>query len=556
VARYIERRWIAASVTALVAVPALADLLSGIRTAPFRWLAADVFYYLTVARNVARTGRFTFDGERAVNGYHPLWQVCVALLELLRLRAHLGDVGPFLIVLGSVVAVAAGVWILALTFLRERRSTPLLLLLPTGVYPLLVLPLWIYGLALIVSAKRPTWMLPVFGTPWSYMNGMESGVTILFFALSLSLTTSRKARSSARGGALAGAALAGFTLARLDHGIIAVAMLAGFALSVARARTPGRSAAVAGAALSFTLVLAPYLGCNRLVFGRFMPTSGAAKTSFPELTSDHVERIRQLFTGKLATSPWWLPVACREAQIVLPAILSLIYLAVRATRRRPATALDWMLASAAMGALGLAAYNFCFGLYWGQGYWYFPVSTLLPTLFVAAERWPQISWARPTWGSPPFPRARRRRAVVLAAVFTVAFFLTLHRHETYGAEFATFYTSTAKEVRAAYPAGLPKFVEADDGIISYALDAQGESHVFALDPEGFAARKEHRLADLSYTRGFRHLASFQYRPRNGSPAGLRGWAAGELDQPMDRYLVEREYVSADGTFFLVRFKAQ
>jgi hypothetical protein len=545
--RALRRRWIAAGATALIAVPALADLLTGVHTAPFRWIAADVFYYLTVGRNVARTGRFTFDGEHAMNGFHPLWQVCVALLELLRLRAHLGEVAPFLIVLASLFAVAGGAWLVALTFLRQRRASPVLLLMAIGVYPLLVLPLWIRGLRNIVAAGLEGWMFPVFGTPWSYMNGMESGVTILFFALSLHLATSPGARSSPRAAAWVGAALAVFTLARLDHGIIAAAMLAGFAAACLRARS---RASAASAIAAFVALLAPYLLNNRICFGGFMPTSGAAKTTFPHFNPEHVDKIVQLYHGKYLGSPWWLPVICREAQIVVPPILALIYLVVRAVRWRRTTRLDWMLASAAVGAVGLALYNFAYGKYEGQGFWYYPVSTLLPTLFVATARFPR---------SPRFPRirwtpARRFAALAVAAALTLAFFFGFHRHATYNREFATFFTKTSKVVRAVYPAGLPRFVEVDDGAVSYALDACAEPIVWALDPEAFTARQEHRQAELSHARGFRHLASFAYQPHDRSPGGIQAWAAGSFGQSMARYVVEREYASPDGMFVLVRFE--
>lgn len=538
--RWLARRWIAVGATAIIAGPALGDLLSEPRTAPFRWIAVDVFYYLTIGRNAARTGRFTFDGEHAVNGFHPLWQVCVALLEFFRLQAHLGNIGPFLIVLTSIFAVAAGAWLLAITFLRARRLTPVFLLMAIGAYPLLVLPLWIHGLKKIAAAGLDIWLFPVFGTPWSYMNGMESGIAILFFALSLHLATSKEARSSPRAAACVGAALAVFTLSRLDHGIIAAFMLAGFAISCVRS---GSRANAARALATFAVLLLPYLVINRSCFGGFMPTSGAAKTTFPHFNWEHVERLRQLYDGKYAASPWWLSIACREAQIVLPGLLSLAYVVVRAIRWRRTSRLDWMLVSAAAGAVALAAYNFSYGTYDGQGFWYYPVSTLLPTLFIATARFPRVEWTP----------ARRWIALGCAAALALNFFFKYHRHVTYDRHFATFFTDTARQVKAAYPAGIPKFVEVDDGVVSYALDAYAESIVYALDPEGYAARTGRRLADLSYDRGFRHVASFAYRARDYSPAGIERWVAGSLGQSMGAYTVALEFASPDGAFLLVRF---
>ncbi len=536
------RRRGAVGAASLVAVPALADLLSDVHGAPFRWLAADAFYYLTIGRNVARTGRFAFDGARATNGFHPLWQVCVAALEGLRLGARLGDVGPLLVVLASLTAVSAGAWVLAATLALHRRGSPFVPLLAIGVYPVVVLPVWLLGLDFASSAGRGEWLLPLFGTPWSYANGMESGVTILFFALSLQLTTAATGRSSARRAACAGGALAGLTLARLDHGLIAAAMLAGFVVRCLRA---GRRASAAAGTAAFGALLAPYLALNRVAFGGFMPTSGAAKTTFPHLCADHFAMTARLLRGYLYGTGLWLPVACREVQIVVPALLALAYLAWRALGRRRATDLEEMLAWAAAGALALAVYNFAFVRFNGEGFWYFPVSTLLPTLFVASAR-----------GRRAWPTRQVRGLVVAVPVVTVAFFCAFQRHPTYNRDLATFFTRTAGEVRAAYPGGVPPFVEADDGIVSYALDTPAESIVLALDPEGYRARTEQRLATLSSARGFHHVATSAYAPSRTGPTATREWTAAMLGQPMDAYDVTQEYASPDRLFVLVRFDAR
>lgn len=42
--------------------------------------ADDGFYYLEIARNVARLGKFTFDGINRTNGFHPLWQLLLAII--------------------------------------------------------------------------------------------------------------------------------------------------------------------------------------------------------------------------------------------------------------------------------------------------------------------------------------------------------------------------------------------------------------------------------------------------------------------------------------------
>lgn len=540
--RFLRRRWIAVITTLLVVVPALADLLSAVETAPFHWMAIDVHYYLTIGRNIARTGRFSYDGERATNGFHPLWQLCVAASEFVRERAGLGELGLFLAVLGSVAAVGGATWLLGVTLLRARRLGPSFFSLPVGLYAILVLPLWTFGLGLIEEAGLVHWRLPVFGTPWSYMNGMESGLCLFFFALSLFWATSGAALHSPRAGAYVGAALGAFTLARLDHGLIAAPMLAGHCYLCLR--RGGRREAALAAVLAFGVLLAPYLLLNRIYFGSFVPVSGAAKTTFPAFNPEHVDQLRDLARGALTDSPWWLPKVAREAQIVLPALLCALYLLALAARRRRATRLEVLLASAAAGVIALGAYYFCFGLQMHLGYWYFPVSTLLPTLLVVSTRAPRGRWTarwRSAWG-------------VVAAALCLAFFFKFHRHAEYNGDFLWFRQRTVPEVRAHFPEGLPRFIEFDDGVLSYWLDAPAQSFFLALDREGFAARREHRLLELSLARGYHHLAAFQYRPVAYGEDALADWLAWAMNQSPEGFVVEPVFITSDGAFTLVRLR--
>jgi hypothetical protein len=544
------RRWIALTTTLLVVVPALADLLPAAKTAPFHWMAIDTFYYLTIGRNLGRSGRFSCDGTRSTNGFHPLWQLVVGLTELVRERAGLGEIGLFLAVVASVLAVGGAVWLLGLTLLRARRLHPGFVLLPVGVYPLLVLPLWIFGLGLIERAHKPQWRLPVFGTPWSYMNGMESGLALLLFALSLFLITAPSATRSTKASVAVGAALAAFTLARLDHGLIAAPMLAGHALACLHR---GRRREAASAIVAFVALLLPYLLINCVYFGAFVPLSGAAKTTFPHFNPEHAKLIGSLFHGKLKTSPWWLPNACREAQIVLPPLLALIYLLVRLARRRSRSRLDGALVFAAVGVISLGAHNFCFGLYLHQGYWYFPVSTLLPTLFLLA--------ARPSRGrlrALRSPRLSRVSALACAAaaVLSLAFFARYHLHAEYNADLLRFHDKTVPEIKARYPQGLPPFIEVDDGVLSYWLDTPAQSFLLALDREGFEARREHRFVELCLSRGISHFASFQYRPQNYRPSTLSAWLGRAADQPPAPFVLEKEYVTSDELFSLMRVRSR
>lgn len=528
----------------LFSVPALVDLMGDPVRAPFRWLAADTFYYLTLSRNIARHGRFAYDGEHASNGFQPAWQVWGGLLELLRERLSLGQVAPLLLVLSGVAALAASIWLLGITLLKARRLSLAFLGLPVGLYAVMVLPAWMVGLRAIVAHGLWAWLMPVFGSLWSYANGMESALVILCFALALYTAVAASALSSAPRAAGFGASLAGLTLARFDHGLIAASMLVGFGIASVRARVPQRALQ---AALVFTALVAPVLALNWHYFGNVVPLSGVAKSTFPHFTPDNVERLRLLFHGSPAWRPeaadshWWLPVLCRQLQTIVPAVLCFAYALFWLLRRR-ATLLQTLLASAAGGAVVLATYNFCFIRADEQGFWYYPVSTLLPSLFVLAERWPRLRLA------PPL----RVAFAGLLGTLVVLFFVNWQRHRRYNEDFRVMALEASAQAHKFYGARLPKLLEMDDGIVSYSLDTPAMSWFLALDPEGFRAVKQGKLLDLAMARGFDRIASHWYRPNSADPQELAYWAGASLRQDVSAYRFEKEFTSDDGQLVIVR----
>ena len=68
------------------ALPPIFDLLLSDKRASFHYLAADSFYYLTVARNLVELGSPTFDEVHLTNGFHPLWQALLSLPSVLQIR--------------------------------------------------------------------------------------------------------------------------------------------------------------------------------------------------------------------------------------------------------------------------------------------------------------------------------------------------------------------------------------------------------------------------------------------------------------------------------------
>jgi hypothetical protein len=170
---------------ALCGLPVFADLLLSWRHAPFRYFTSDTYYYLNVARNAAKAGLFSFDGERPTNGFHPLWQALLALLEKGCLLAGVSELAfcYLVLILGTCLTMLAVV-VIGRTIRRARGSLPAAFaLLPVGLYALLLAPAWIWAQDVRRNFSAAEGPLPLQGTLWSYVNGMESGLALLAFAI-------------------------------------------------------------------------------------------------------------------------------------------------------------------------------------------------------------------------------------------------------------------------------------------------------------------------------------------------------------------------------------
>ena len=376
-------------------VPSLADLCSrSWKRWVFGWVAADTFYYLTVARNVARHGHWAYDQEHPSNGFHPLWQVVCAGVAVV-LRALQSEEGLLLTVLLIGLALTAASIPLAGRFLTASgpRLSSLFPLLPIGFYAFLILPIWLHGLPSMAIQNPIEGPMPLYGTLWSDANGMESALVVYFFAYSALSFVRGDLRRSARDAGVLGLALAGVVLSRLDHALLVLPVLLGAAVWIlTTSRRRGPVLALVGA---FALPLVVYMANNFHYYGTLAPVSGALKSSFPHVANDNFDEMVAFWTR-----PWsgsFLPTAYRHLPAEIPAIVALIYLlatlefqplsgAVLVRMRTWTGPQDGFLALASIGVLLLAGYDILFVRWYHQGHWYFPASTLYVSLVVLSSR--------------------------------------------------------------------------------------------------------------------------------------------------------------------------
>src|SRR5690606_21675159 len=137
------------------AYPALISLYGQGFPVVFKFFAGDAFYYLAVAEHSIGKPFYTFDGAFPTNGFHPLWQYY--LRTAFELLGWQGDhVAQLLFAFfSSVVFVASGTALFALTLLRLTGRPVLAVLgaLPGAMYVLFAL------------------IDPQYGAPWSFVNG-------------------------------------------------------------------------------------------------------------------------------------------------------------------------------------------------------------------------------------------------------------------------------------------------------------------------------------------------------------------------------------------------
>jgi len=500
--------------------PALWDVLSD-PARPYGYLAADAFYYFTIATNWARFGVPTFDQTHPTNGFHPLWQWLTALAEgVIEALGQSRFALPGVAVIGGLLLLSAALVLLGLARVKDGRVSPVFALLPVGAWPLAISPVWWAAR----DELPPHRMTPLFGTLWNFANGLESAVLVALFAGVVWFYVKRPADTPRRALAF-GLLLGALSLARLDHAVFALA-IAGlpFAHRLLR-RDAGRARLGAWTLCGWVAVLGLYLAYNVATVGRAMPVSGAVKSTFPHLNSSNLEVLLAAPGFGLREAMFRLG---RHGSFFVPALLAVAYfpfaLRLGGTLKPPRPLLraghgrfSEVMLLTATGVIALAAYDFAFVIGYQIGEWYAPVSVLFVSLFVLqvaeqlAARWrvPAGRWLG--WGI----------FLGLHAVGLLSFW-KLHRMLEWGSDYAVFCLGQAEKVVQHYGANPPKLISRDDGIVAFATGFPTTSGTrLAIDPEGAAADADGRFEQLLAERGVDRLTSLHYLNARGFRVGER-----------------------------------
>lgn len=498
------------------------------------FIGGDALLYLTIARH-SRFGFFSFDGETATNGFHPLWQwILTATGLIIDANDRAEQVATSMLL--STVALWAGFLLCNLAILRLTRSVLLSVLPIAGVY-------WICIGAVFQNQSY-----------WQLLDGMESGCSVLAGGLVLYLFASRLTRADVGVVDLtrptwkspfvaAGVVLPFLILARLDDVFILTGLAVGLFLLPGALRDKLRTA---------TLLLAPsvvvvscYMLYNRLSVGSWLPLSGMSKSGlalhssvyivasgmFPPL----VDLKNAIVTKQSDTLDLHLNMF-RTLQMLYPALFAAGFvILVRVYHEKRVRYLAFV--GLALYVVFKAGYNLVSVNLWHQGTWYYAFSIMLSSFFVA------LLLARPYRLLRAHPAARGALGVLIGLLILFTAGTVAMRGAGSPPDFEEHICRDAAIIDRALDEAAPgsQLLELDDGVLAFCLERRAiHGFGFAVDHDSYVALREERLLAHAYGRGHDLFASAGYiqigAPIEGSDAIRAMLQASFLDPPIKREL--------------------
>jgi hypothetical protein len=385
--------------------------------APFKFFANDAFYYLTVARRSGAVPFFSYDAAHPTNGFHPMWEWLLSYaFKFLDLRAPsdqqlLFDYSLCAVLCGCGMAVLA----LALSRLIQSRALALFALVP-GFYDLVMSRL---TFSITDSTESP---------PWSFVNGMESSLSVFWFGILAWLIFRHDIveEASPRRLLTVSCVLAAVVLTRLDDIFMVVALVI-----VLFASSMKRSDAIRRVVLCSsipTASLAAYLAYNYRTTGLWLPVSGSMKrgVKLPEniesLTQALVPTLQ--WSGKYFFS--WDIMNWRVMQLMVPVAVASIYLlwvllvGAGESQTGPTRNTRRMLVMLAVYVVLKGSYNLVTVPFYAQGHWYFPLSILTTNVLISLGAVRALRSARAADFAVLDQGLRRRALLLLRAAALVA----------------------------------------------------------------------------------------------------------------------------------------
>ncbi len=492
----------------------------------FDMLAADSMYYMAIANNFVKYGMLTFDGMESTNGFHPLWQWMLALGFKWSGLSHHNQI--FLTMGASILFVWLAYVIVSCGLLAMLGTGPGLvasMAMFPGVYSLGFEPRRHYF-------DQPGVLYTL--SPYSAMNGMETPLSLLLWAVFFVAFVPRFFRLHARADARlkeyfplsVRLCLPLLILCRLDDCFIMIA-IAAFVLLWRGVELREKVEALVYACWPTAAVLIAYVGFNYWNYGVLIPTSASAKVDVGNNAN---------FTGfyhvfsVLLTNPRWWTMAVRAVAVLTAMGVGMcgVVLVLRSSK-------GWRRSAAAELVLLFCLFLVVKALFivislnlWSQGYWYYfsmvGIINVMAAMFAGAmvRRYKEsLAPAVAMFVLLIMFRMPNDINMLTASKDYSLYFVDTGMNTTVDLHYSLWENSD--EIREYLLAKVPggKLIDTYDGVCAYLLDMPAESYSgLPSSPQELERRRHMGQWQSMLSRGFNIVAGGGYEPLSKVPRDI------------------------------------
>ncbi len=475
-------------ISAIIYVPLRTYKQNG-KQAVFSYFAGDAFYYLNIAKQSADKEFFTFNGQHPTNGFHPLWQYLISSVYSMtetdsEFLSNVFWLNIFILALAYLLLFHA------MNKLFNNNIISLLTLFPGYLF---------LFFSFVISPEY---------SPWSFINGMETSLDILFFSLLLNFLVKYKSISeiSTKNLILFSVLLTLIGFSRLDDFLLLFVFALFFFISKENKKNTGRILAL----LMIPFIsISIYLINNCLSTGIAVPVSGIHKIS-PSL--DNLVHLFSFLTiGFSHRDMFGYSLAVRVLPVVFVIAISLLFVFYKrkyGLNEKVETNNSFLVMKNEIPNI-LLSYVFLkvflifiFVDFWHQGSWYFVIPIILANIFISVM------------SNAFFCMVKNRKLFGTIAIFGIIIIMNSYVYnkqfsESANAKFNLNIETIKNSIKEK--SNNDKILEFDDGIIAYSLPVSCLSGFgLAADKEAIEAKKTGSFLELAYSRGYRIMASVNY----------------------------------------------
>jgi hypothetical protein len=497
--------------------------------AAFDYFAADAFYYLNVADKYQKAGFSSFDGNHPTNGFHPLWQN-ILNISFSKIQDPISRINfvfflsVFLVTLGYVFVA------LAISKIYESSAISIFAIIPGFLFVFF------------------SFILFPYGSPWSFMNGMETPLSVFMFGIFILFLSSNNGKDFLKQKNLLifSLLLTILGFARLDDFFLLLAFSI-FILINSEQKDRLKNSFLILTIPAISIVV--YLINNKSYSDFFLPVSGLMKSNFSfdnliyTFSSFFSIWIKDNFFGEHA---FW-----RIILLYFPLITALLFLL--KIKSKGNNNLNFLI-PLSFYVIFKSIYNLFFVNFWDQGHWYFALSILITNILIMDF----VSRIK----------LERKNGIVFSSILLIVTFVFANSYmEKYRFKENIYYefwkNRDVIENQIANVYDGKGVIEFDDGIIAWSLNYPTLSGTgFSLDKEAFEFYKKGDFLDLAYSRGFKALASLVYiNPSKEilyDNAKLNKWIKSSFpalkNQNLKSWTFELKHYDSRFNFYLISFK--